>query len=77
MFGHCVSTPYLMTGILAECCNDRMLSDSVMEKKGGISGYINIEKAVLYRKNKRDKTGTHMQAECSQPHLFYYILYVQ
>lgn len=27
--------PYLMTGILAECCNERMLSDSIMEKKEG------------------------------------------
>lgn len=41
-----VSTSYLMAGILAECCNDRMLSDSIIEKKGAISGYISTERTV-------------------------------
>lgn len=48
-----------MTGILAECCNDRMLSDSIMEKKGGISGYVSTEKTVTAKEQERNKKGKH------------------
>lgn len=45
-----------MTGILAECCNECMLSDSIMEKKRGISG-LSIVQTVLSKEqeNKRER----------------------
>ena len=50
------TSSYLMTGILAECCNERILSDSIMEKKGGVSGHFKIVH------NER-KTGLHVQTQ--------------
>lgn len=57
-----------MTGILVECCNERMLSDSIMEKKEGISGGLSTEQAVLHRQTK--EKDTHMQYK---PHFSYNI----
>lgn len=60
------TSPYLMTGILAECCTERVLSDSNMEKKGvsvgGISGHFSIVQF------NTDRTKKHRH---TYPYLFY------
>lgn len=57
------TSPYLKTGILAECCNERMLSGSIKEKKGGVSGHLSTLQTVLQRQNKERKTDTHVQTQ--------------
>lgn len=55
--------PYLMTGMLAECCSERMLSDSIVGKKGGIN------KGSISKKSKREtdkhSIHTYLSSICS------------
>lgn len=53
-FHHWFGSPYLKTGILAECGTERTLSDSIMEKKVALEDILEQQRQ-FYTERRRER----------------------